>query len=279
MAGYVALKTQNLQEMRTFYQSRLSMTVWLEQVEGVILNHGNLLLGFYEREGAEMQEPITFFYETVEDVDAVYQTLADHALGEPQLNEERGLFHFFARDPEDRLLEFRALLHPRHPYLAGEELLIGRRSIHVFEDEPVPDEILWKLFEICRYAPSSMNRQPWSFIVIRNREKIEFLAGLRQKSSAAIASAAIAVAICADSRISKRPEQDGCIAAYHFMLAAKLFGLGTCWIAAMDQDEVKDALGISRDLYVATITPLGYPAERPEAGSRKDVESMVRFID
>jgi nitroreductase/catechol 2,3-dioxygenase-like lactoylglutathione lyase family enzyme len=279
MAGYVALNTRNLQEMRTFYQARLGMMVWLEQVEGVILNHGNLLLGFYEREDAETQEPITVFYETVEDVDAVYQTLADHALEEPQLNEARGFYHFFARDPEGRLLEFRALLHPRHPYLAGEELLIGRRSIHVFEDEPVPDEVLWKLFEICRYAPSSMNRQPWSFIVIRSREKIEFLAGLRKENSAPIANAPMAVTICADPRITKRPEQDGCIAAYHFMLAAKLFGLGTCWIAAMDRDEVKDALGISRDLYVATITPLGYPAERPEAKSRKDVESMVRFID
>jgi nitroreductase len=279
MAGMVDLKTRNLQEMVDFYQSNLGMRVWLEQVGGVILDGGTLMLALSEQEGAEMYGAITFFYETVEDVDAVYHAMTEHALGEPQLNEEQDLYHFFASDPEGRSLEFRAFLHTPHPYLAGEELLMRRRSIRAFKSEPVPDEVLWKLFELCRHAPSSMNRQPWSFIVIRNREKIEFLAGLREGNSAPIASAPMAVAICADSRITKRPEQDGCIAAYHFMLAAKLFGLGTCWIAAMDREEAKHALEIPKDLYVATITPLGYPAERPEAKSRKDAASMVRFID
>ncbi|TES93871.1 MAG: hypothetical protein E3J87_01400 [Candidatus Cloacimonadota bacterium] len=68
------------------------------------------------------------------------------------------------------------------------------------------------------------------------------------------------------------------MAAYHFTLAAWNFGLGTCWIGGMDRDDVKEALGIPQEHYVATVTPLGYPAEQPEPGSRRETKEIVQFI-
>jgi nitroreductase len=161
----------------------------------------------------------------------------------------------------------------------GDDLLIKRRSIRFFEDKAVPDDILDKVFELCRYAPSSRNSQSYYFIVIRDREKLEFLAGLRGESSAPIARAPMAVAVCTDPAKSKRHVQDGCIAAYHFILASFVLELGTCWIAAMDRDDVKESIGVPGGHLVATITPLGYPAERPSVKPRRNVEEMVRFIE
>ena len=107
---------------------------------------------------------------------------------------------------------------------------------------------------------------------------LEFLGGLRGESSAPIARARLAVAICSDPGISKRHVQDGCIAAYHFILAAWIFGLGTCWIAAMDRDDVKEVIGVPREHYVATVTPVGYPAKIPQMPERKRAEEFVRFL-
>ena len=87
----------------------------------------------------------------------------------------------------------------------------------------------------------------------------------------------MAVAIVADSEISKRYVQDGCIAAYHFLLAAWYYGLGTCWIAAMDGEEVKEMLAINQNHYVATVTPLGYPeGDIPPMPERKKLDWFLR---
>lgn len=158
-------------------------------------------------------------------------------------------------------------------------MLITRRSIRNFENKPVPDELFWRIFEDCHYAPTSKNSQSYYFVVIRDRNKLEFLASLRGSSSAMIASAPLAIAICSDSSKTLRPEQDGCIAAYYFILAAWMHGLGTCWIAAMDREEVKQVLGIPKDQYVATITPLGYSITVPKTPLRRRASEMVKFVD
>ncbi|RLF95295.1 hypothetical protein DRN52_04045 [Thermococci archaeon] len=160
----------------------------------------------------------------------------------------------------------------------GERLLTSRRSIRRFKDKEVSEEILWKIFEICRYSPTSKNSQSYYFVVIRDREMMEFLGSLRGESSAPISRARLAVAICSDPEKSLRYKQDACIAAYHFMLASWLFGLGTCWIADMDREEVKKLLGIPIEHYIATITPLGYPEEVPEPPPRREAREMVKFL-
>ena len=144
----------------------------------------------------------------------------------------------------------------------GSELLMTRRSVRNFTDESVSEETLWEVFEVCRYSPTSRNSQSYYFVVVRDRETIEWLSGVRGMNTAPIGRAKAAVAVVADPAISRRHVQDGCIAAYHFLLASWLFELGTCWIAAMDRNDVKEKLGIPREHYVATVTPaVGYPAE------------------
>jgi nitroreductase len=255
------------------------MNLWLDQGDCAVMQHGNLLLGFCERPGEPLEGIITIFYETREEVDAAYQALQDLAEGPPKENEAYHIYHFFARDPEGRQLEFQAFLHNLQPYLSGRNLLETRRSIRKFTQQSVSEEVLWQVVELCRWAPSSRNSQGTTYTMIREHEAIEFLAELRGSSSAPIAAGPMAVAVSADPEITGRPEQDACIAAYHLMLAARLHGLGTCWIADMNRDNVKQRLGIPVAHYLATVTPLGYPAERPEVRPRKPAESYIRFLD
>jgi nitroreductase len=163
--------------------------------------------------------------------------------------------------------------------LSGWDLLTTRRSIRKFKGESVPEELLWQIIELCRWAPSARNSQGVTYTMIRERETIDYLAGVRGSSSAPIAAAPMAVAISADPEITGRLEEDACIAAYHLTLTARLHGLGTCWIGGLNRDEVKERLGLPVDHYLATVTPLGYPAERPKVKPRKSAESYARFLD
>jgi nitroreductase len=272
MSGILFFKTTSLDTIVPFYTGRIGMKVWLRQPDVVILKHGNLLLGMHEQPEADLEGLITFFYGSSAEVDAMHGSLREVATTEPKRNEKYGIYHFFARDPEGRALEFQSFEHPIEPYLDGEELLLTRRSVRRYEALPVPEETLCRIFERCACAPSARNTQPWYYLTIRDRQTIDRLAAVRGDSSAPIAQAPMAVAICADPARTPRAVEDGCIAAYHFLLVSWVHGLGTCWIGAMDQDEVKGILGIPRDHYIATVTPLGYPAERPEMRTRKEIE-------
>lgn len=277
MSGIIFFATTHLQELATFYQEKLGCQLWLEQQDILILKHGNMLFGLHRLENSDNEGLMSFFYESREEVDQVYETLKDVANRPPKVNEEYGIYHFFAVDPEGRKLEFQSFNHPISQYLSGDELLLQRRSVRKFRPDHVPEELLQRVLENSRYAPTSRNSQPYYFKIIRDRALIEKIAATRDWKSAPIAKAPLAVAICSDPSISQRYVQDGCIAAYHFLLAAWHYGLGTCWIAAMDRDDVKEWLKIPNDHYIATITPLGFPEyPLPHAPKRDDLDWFVR---
>lgn len=278
MSGIVFFRSSQLEILRTFYGKELGMELWLDQGECLIFRHGNLLLGFCTSEECHNQGIITLFFRSKEEIDAWHRKLSSISMGTPQENNRFHIYHFFACDPEGRTLEFQCFLHALAPHKAGTDLLAKRRSVRRFENSSVSEELLWQVFELCRTSPTSHNTQSYYYLVVRDREKIERIAALRGSSTAPLARAPVAVAICADPKKTKRPEQDSCIAAYHFILAAELFGLGTCWLAAMDRQEAKDILEIGREQCIATITPLGYPAEIPKPIKRREARDFVRFL-
>ncbi len=104
-----------IEQIVEFYVSDIGMHVWLEQEDCTILSHGNLLLGFCQRDVAELNGMITFFYPTEEDVDTMYKMLKHIATSEPVMNEQYQIYQFLAEDPEGRALEFQAFLHPVEP--------------------------------------------------------------------------------------------------------------------------------------------------------------------
>ncbi|MGQ4891038.1 MAG: nitroreductase family protein [Candidatus Njordarchaeia archaeon] len=279
MGGIIFYATRNLAEVTEFYLNKLNMSIWLKQKDCIILKHGNMLLGFCQREKIDTNGIITFIFEEKDEVDDMYKKLREIATSKPKVNEKYGIYHFFARDPDGRVIELQHFLHKVEPVTIGDELLVTRRSIREFKSEKIPDDVLWKIFELCRYSPTSKNSQSYYFVVIRNRELLEFLSSLRGLSSSPIGRAPMAVAICSDPNKTKRPFEDACIAAYHFMLAAWTYGLGTCWIADMNRDVVKERLGIPKDHYIATVTPLGYPKYVPGIPERREAKEFVTFLD
>ena len=110
--GIVFMQTRQLDLIREFYIRELGFELWLEQAECVILKHGNLLLGFCQRDGVDADAMITMVYETTAEVDAMYERHRAIAECEPRQNDKYRIYQFFARDPENRHLEFQYFMDP-----------------------------------------------------------------------------------------------------------------------------------------------------------------------
>jgi len=152
------------------------------------------------------------------------------------------------------------------------ECILSRRSIRSFKDEPVPDEALERILEAARWAPSAVNRQPWHFIVIKNRETLRRIASLARYGSF-ISQAPVAVAVVTDPS-SRWHLIDGSGAVQNMALAAWEMGIGTCWIGSLERERVKEILRVPEELYLLTVLPFGYPSE-VGTSTRRPLESMI----
>ena len=111
-SGIVFFSTTKLEDMKDFYIERIGCELWIDQGSCAILRYGNLLVGFCQGQEADMDPLITFFYEKKEDVDTLYDELEPISISAPKENTKYRIYHFYARDPEGRSIEFQSFLHP-----------------------------------------------------------------------------------------------------------------------------------------------------------------------
>lgn len=154
------------------------------------------------------------------------------------------------------------------------EAIRTRRSIRRYRPDPVPYDLLIKILEAGRWAPSASNSQPWSFVIftdpeVKRRITRCFLYGWF------LDEAPVGIIVSMDPRLSSCPIQDGSLAVQNMMLAAHALGLGTCWInPAFNDKEVKEILNIPQEHRLICALSLGYPAEIPSM-IRKRLEDIA----
>jgi nitroreductase len=192
-----------------------------------------------------------------------------------------------------------------------------RRSIRRYKPDPIPRDVLDKLLDAVRSAPSGCNLQPWTFVVVRDKDTRQRLAeACRYRNSPKgqvhvqrwVAEAPVIIVACgherkaagvlpqeggpviADGRtlmdeMGKRPAEytssmhwDLAIALEHLALAAVGEGLGTCWIGGLDEDQVKRLLSVPDDVRVQLAMCVGYPASSwPSPRPRKLLEEIICY--
>lgn len=163
------------------------------------------------------------------------------------------------------------------------EAIKKRRSIRDYFDKEVEEDKLMKILEAARQAPSASNRQEWRFIVVRDREKRRQLRKAA-KDQKFVEEAPVVIACCAqtDNHIMTCGQLcypiDVAIAIDHMVLVAVELGLGTCWIGAFYEEEVKKILKIPPPIRVVELLTLGYPkAQPPIPKDRLSFEEIVFF--
>ncbi|MGC8993625.1 MAG: nitroreductase family protein [Candidatus Aenigmatarchaeota archaeon] len=166
------------------------------------------------------------------------------------------------------------------------EAIAKRRSIREYQDKDVDDKLIGVMLWAACQAPSAGNLQEWRFIVVRDQKKKELLynAALKQEH---VRKAPVLIVVAADLetqslRYGKRGElvyalEDCAAAIENMLLAATALGLGTCWVGAFDEEDVKNILQLPDFLRPIAIITVGYPAEEPE---KKEVDySRYVFLE
>jgi len=158
----------------------------------------------------------------------------------------------------------------------------NRYSCRSYKAEAVPEEKLNRVLESARIAPSAHNEQEWKFVVVKEKERRKRLAeaALNQNFIAEAPVVVVAVALNSEKLMpSGVPNYavDLAIAVEHMVLTAVEEGLGTCWIGAFNQDEVKEILEIPEKYRVVALLPVGFPADQAGPKSRKRLEEIVCY--
>ena len=163
------------------------------------------------------------------------------------------------------------------------DLVKTRRSVRTYLEKPVPEDVLLRILESARLAPSANNRQPWRFVVVKDPELRNAL-GIAANNQRFVGQAPViiaAIALMPEGLMScgvPRYAVDLSIAVTHMTLAAADEGLGTCWIGAFSQEKVKELLQVPHEYKIVALLPLGYPADnRVGEKYRKPLDEIISY--
>jgi len=157
--------------------------------------------------------------------------------------------------------------------------LYTRRSIRKFKQVEVPDDVIKRILDVARYAPSAGNRQPWVFIVVKDRELKSRLAKIHRWAQP-LESAPLGIVVACSKTASPDSYLVDCAnATMYIMLAAHALGLGTVWLQTLrNVDDIRKLVNLPEDYVPVALLAVGYPDEKPEPKPRKSL-SEITFLD
>lgn len=167
------------------------------------------------------------------------------------------------------------------------DVIRTRRSVRSFADRDIPPDVLERVMEAARIAPSGNNRQPWRFVIVRNAPKRKQIADACYDQGF-VADAPVVI-VCSAEPYPNSYEPwgnnshlaDAVIAMDHLILAARDEGLGTCWVGAVHDNRVKKIVNAPRNVKVLMVIPIGYPAHEgafTDTSWRSNLED-IRFFE
>jgi len=164
------------------------------------------------------------------------------------------------------------------------ETIRTRHSCRSYKSAPVPDDLLEKVLDAGRIAPSGSNKQPWKFVVVKNAKTRKALVPAC-KGQEFVGEAPAVIVACGEVFETNRGDWMGwhgmlldiAIAMDHMQLAAHAVGLATCWIGAFNAEEVRKLLGIPAELKIVGLLPLGYAGGPLKATPRKALNEIVCY--
>jgi nitroreductase len=156
------------------------------------------------------------------------------------------------------------------------EAILGRRSIRKYTGEPVSDDQVKRLLEAAMAAPSAHNRQPWHYVVIKDKTTLLEIPKFHNYSKM-LEQAALAIVVCGDLDLEAGTGfwvQDCAASTQNILLAAKATGLGAVWLGAYPNEGLvkglRSLLKLPEKIVPFCIISVGHPSEEKPPGNRYD---------
>ncbi len=162
------------------------------------------------------------------------------------------------------------------------QFIFKRRSVRKYERKAVPDAILHDLFEAAMAAPSAVAKDPWHFLLIRDRETLDSIVKILPHGQM-LRQAPVAIIVCGDINRAHGNEisymlQDLSAAVENILLAATALGVGSCWLGMHPRqervDNIRNLFSLPENIIPMCGIALGWPAENPEPRTRFNPERV-----
>ncbi|MBN1768916.1 MAG: nitroreductase family protein [Prolixibacteraceae bacterium] len=166
-----------------------------------------------------------------------------------------------------------------------EELANTRHAVRKYLATPIDSELIKKLLDVARKAPSAVNFQPFKVFVVSSNDKLEALKNCYHRDW--INSAPVIIVVVAQYRMGWKRALDGknyaeidaAIFIDHLMLQAAEMGLGTCWVGNFDVAELNRVLELKSDEEAVGMFPIGFPADDTiPVKKRKGLDEFVVWM-
>jgi len=154
--------------------------------------------------------------------------------------------------------------------------IFGRRSIRVYSPETVSGTTVQKLLEAAMAAPSAAAKDPWRFVVVRNRKTLEEISAALPNGQM-LADAALGIAVCGELPAAHGQQlsyllQDCSAAIENLLLAAHILRLGACWLGVHPREErvsaLQQILSLPPSVIPVACIAIGHPGEAKEPRTR-----------
>jgi nitroreductase len=159
----------------------------------------------------------------------------------------------------------------------------SRRSVRKFTPEPVSDELIDRILEAGRWAPSGLNNQPWRFAVVKDRGLITEISRLTHYGKV-VRGAQVLIPVFIDTEKIYHREKDiqgigACL--QNMLLEIHSLGLGAVWLGEIIRSNlpIKQLLGLGNDLELMAVIALGWPDEKPRTTKRKTLKELIVYRD
>ena len=139
------------------------------------------------------------------------------------------------------------------------DVIFSRKSVRHYTDQEVEADKLLTLVKAGMAAPTAMNRQPWSFIIVTNMAQV---ASINDRPGLMMLKKAKAVILVLGKKDEKFWQQDCSAATENILLAAEALGLGAVWCAGYPMtdrtESYKELFNYSDDYEVLSLISIGY---------------------
>jgi len=161
------------------------------------------------------------------------------------------------------------------------DILRNRRSIRKYKDKKVEQEKIDILNEAVLRSPSSRGKNPWEFIIVQDKEKLQKLSKAKNHGTSFFASAPLAYVVCADTAKTDVWVEDCSIASIILQLTAESLGLKSCWAQIRKRphddnitanDYIKKLLSIPDNYEILSVIAIGYPDEEKQPHSKEELQ-------
>jgi nitroreductase len=152
-----------------------------------------------------------------------------------------------------------------------------RSSVREYSDRPLPKEIIERIVDSGRLAPTARKEEPWEFIAVTDKAELKAIADITDYGKF-IKDCACAIVVCCKD--TKYYLEDGCAATENMLIAAADLGIGSCWVAGDKKgycQKILDLLKVPAGYKLVSMISLGYPLKKPKPLEKRPLKEVLHW--